>query len=278
MAKRLSKVSEKALREGLKSIGVEEKELPPSLQNTIIKTTPKGPIGKIKVRKMTGLEHNTALKVVKKFEENIGGTEELIEKLDAVSNELPQNQLLLLEALKSPTNRKSLAHLMADYRVEPTQVMNQFAKGCVALGRVGAAIEAHRNLPAVVKALVRDALEDVKEVCSVCVGTGSTRPRKGTVQETSKCPACDGSGKSARASDLKQFAITKLLEVTELTKKGPLVQVTQQTANVHMSASSGGFMERMLQASDEILYPSRKQLQETTSTEVVDADVLPADS
>lgn len=268
----LSKNQEKILRKGLKEMGVEDRELPEALQNKIVLRSPKGPLGQIKVRRQTGLENNTALKMVKKFEENIGGQDELIEKLEAVREELPQNQLDLLEALKEPSNRKSLARLMVDHRVEPTAVMNQFAKGCVALGRVGAAIEAHRNLPAVVKALVRDALEDVKEVCSVCVGTGSMRPRKGTIQETKVCPGCAGSGQSARASELKQFAIGKLLEVTELVKKGG------QTINVGQSVTvktgnGGGFMERMMQTSDQILYGRPKDVVEA---ELV--SVLPEDS
>lgn len=268
----LSRNQEKILRKGLKEMGVEEKELPESLQNKIILRSPKGPLGQIKVRRQTGLENNTALRLVKKFEENIGGQDELVEKLEAVREELPQNQLALLEALKEPSNKKSLARLMVDHRVEPTQVMNQFAKGCMVLGKVGAAIEAHRNLPAVVKALVRDALEDVKEVCSVCVGTGSTSPRKGAVKETSLCPGCEGTGKSARASDLKQFAIGKLLEVTELVKKGG------QTINVGQSVvvkngGGGGFMERMMQTSDQILYGRKEN--------IVDAElvnVLPENS
>lgn len=254
----VSRNQEKILRAGLKAMGVEEKALPEALQNKIILRSPKGPLGQIKVRRQTGLENNTALKIVKKFEENIGGDEELIEKLEAVRDELPANQVLLLDALKEPSNRKSLARLMVDYKVEPTAVMNQFAKGCVALGRVGAAIEAHRNLPAVVKALVRDALEDVQEVCSICVGTGSTSPRKGTVKETKPCPGCKGSGTSARASELKQFAIGKLLEVTELVKKGGQTINVGQSVTVKTSGGGGGFMERMMQTSDQILYGRKK--------------------
>ncbi len=249
----MNKTSERILRKGLKSMGVEEKDLPGALKNEIVQRSPKGPIGQIKVRRHTGLENNTALQLVKRFEDNIGGEVELIEKLEAIEGELPQNQQLLLSMLKDPTNKKSLARLMVDCKVEPTQVMNQFAKGCVALGRVGAAIEAHRNLPAVVKALVRDALEDIQDVCSVCVGTGTTGPKKGAHTETKPCPGCKGSGASARPSDLKQFAIGKLLEVTELVKKGG------QTINVGQSVTvktggGGGFMERMMMTSDEILY------------------------
>jgi hypothetical protein len=268
----VSKNQEKILRQSLKKIGVEEAELPEVLQNKIVLRSPKGPLGQIKVRRQTGLENNTALKMVKKFEENIGGEDELIEKLEAVRDELPLNQVALLDALREPSNKKSLARLMVDFHVEPTQVMNQFAKGCMVLGKVGAAIEAHRNLPAVVKALVRDALEEVEDVCSVCVGTGATAPRKGANKETQACPGCKGSGKSARASDLKQFAIGKLLEVTELVKKGG------QTINVGQSVTlktggGGGFMERMMQTSDHILYGKK--------SDVVEAElvsVLPEDS
>lgn len=252
-----AKIKDKLLRRHLIGMGVKEARLPAQLRDTTIKRSRKGPLGAIVVKSMSGIVPNPAHTIVKKFERNIaGGREDIVEKLEAVRPSLNKEQLILLDLLRKPS-KKTLSHLMADAQVEPMGVMNAYMRGCVELQKMEALIAAHKELPAVVKDLARHAL-DKEDVCGVCVGSGMVKGRQNALKETRKCPLCDGSGKKYTTSDHKEFATTKLLEITKMTtKEGPAISVTQ---NVGVKVNGGvqrGFMERMLETSDKILYPER---------------------
>lgn len=249
-------------------MGTQEKDLPRILRDTVVAKTKSGPIGAITLRNMSGLSPTPATKIVRTFEQNVGGKQEVAEKLMAVEDTLTEAQRALLVLLKSSTS-KSLARLMAETGVEPVGVMNAYAKGCVVLGKINAAIEAHRNLPALIKDLYRHAL-DKESVCKVCVGLKEVPTRAG-VPTSAKvvCPQCDGTGVSLVSSKHKEFAHRQILEVTKLVnEKAPMVQVTQQTAVV-TGGRQAGFFEKMLDAADGIAFPDQKQ-------RIVDAEVVEA--
>jgi hypothetical protein len=260
----LSSTHRKLLRKHLQRLGVPEKGMPAPLKDKIVKKTRKGPIGAIVVRDLSGLESNTALRTVRRFEQNIAdGDEDIIEKLEAVRDELKPEQLALLALLKQP-HRKSLAHLMADAKAEPTGVMTAYAKGAVLLGKLEAAIQAHKGLPTIVKDLVRHAL-DSEELCTLCVGAGKVPPKKGALNETVLCPLCSGAGKTLVASEHKEFAVQKVLEITkQVGSGGTQVNVSQQVA---VAAPQGGLFEKMMRVSDEILFPARKK-------DIIEAEIV----
>lgn len=248
-------------------MGQKEADLPPELRDTVVKRSKRGPIGQIVLRNMSGLVTNSALKTVRTFEDNVGGKDEIVEKLSAVEDTLTAEQKNLLVLLKSSTP-KGLARLMAETGVEPVSIMNAYAKGCVVLGKVQAAIEAHRNLPALIKDLYRHAL-DKETVCKVCVGLKEVPFMAGAPHSKKvPCPQCEGTGVSLVSSKHKEFAHRQILEVTKLVnEKGPMVSVTQQVAVT--TGKQSGFFEKMLDAADGIAFPDQKQ-------RVVDAEVVEA--
>lgn len=251
-------------------MGMKEVKLPEALRDTIVKRSKKGPIGALAIRNMSGMVSSPALRIVRVFEQNVGGKEEVANKLEAVKDSLTKEQLELLRLLRAPS-QKALARLMVEAGVEPVGVMSAFAKGCVVLGKIEAAIEAHKNLPGLIKDLYRHAL-DQESVCKICVGLMEV-PQRSNAPGGVKviCPGCGGTGKSLTSSKHKEFAHRQLLEVTKLVnnEKGPSVQVTQQVAVG--GGSRMGFFERMLDTADNISYPEQKE-------RILDAEIVTSDA
>lgn len=196
----------------------------------------------------------SALPVVRKFEQTIGSREELIEKLSLLEEKLSEKEKAFLTSLREDTRGKTLARLMAEANVSPTKILKHYAEGAVALGKVEAAIAISREQPLLVKDLVRNALDSTK-ICKVCVGTGKVKRQSNDKKEETECPSCEGSGQRIISSKHKEYAMDKVLEIgglVETPKKGGVNVEVQQ--NVGVQVGKGGFMERVLRTSDEILY------------------------
>lgn len=246
-----------------------EDQLPEPLRDKIIKKGPKGPTGQLIVRRITGVENNKAAQIVRQFEENTGGKEDIVEKLEAIRDTLPRGQLVLLELLKS-NSKKKLPRLLAETNVELGSLMKSYSNGALMLGQTAAIIEAARNLPRVMKDLASHAL-DGTQVCSVCVGSGKVTARKGESEETKGCPMCRGTGETLISSKHKKFAVQKILEVGKMVEKhGPTVNVNQQ---VGVKVSGGGaVMEKIALMADEILHGRPVH---ASPEEIVEAEVIP---
>jgi hypothetical protein len=246
--------------------GIQKRHIPPFLRNDILFQTKRDPkLGRIVVKRMTGLVPSPATRVVRKFEELVGSREELAEKLLATGKTTADEEKLLELLAKAPGNR-SLASLMAEAGVKPSRVLRLYAEGAIQLGKVEAAIEVSRNQPSVIKDLLRHALD--KEVyCQTCVGTGTVKARTNSKEENQRCPSCEGTGIRLRSSKHKQFAMEKVLKIGKVIdepKKGTEVNVSQQVGVGVSVQKDGGFMERILHTSDKVLYGRE--------TEVVDAE------
>lgn len=240
-------IEDKILHLGLKAKGV---KIPKELQDEVVAKTREGAIGSIIFRRMSGLQNNGAKRLMNKFEENIGGKDELADKLTAIEDSLNKEQKRLL-ALLRVSNQRGLSRLLAESGAEPVGVLKAYARGCIELGKIDAAIEAHRNLPALIKDLYCMALSK-KGVCDACGGTGKLLKTSQAAKETRPCYFCGETG-ILDASALKQFATQKLLEVTkQIGEKGPLVNV-QTNVGVKIDGK-GSFLERMVSTSDQILY------------------------
>lgn len=257
---------DKIIYMGLKRKGVPDNEIPVELQDSPVAKSRKGPIGSIVLRRMTGLETNSTKRIVDQFEDNIGGKDNLAEGLEAVKEHLPKAQILLLDILKKGSPR-SLARLVAESHVEPVALMRNYAKGVMELGRVKAAIEAHKDLPALIKDLYCHALSKVG-VCDACGGQKMLAKPNG--KDNGPCYFCAGTGIKSQ-SDLKKFATEKLLEVTGQVQKGPLVAV-QTNVGVNVSGQKGSVHEKMMAIGDDILY--KRIPQATNSEPVVEAEVV----
>jgi hypothetical protein len=262
--------SEKEAVMALDALGL---PMPPELQDKIVKKSKKGPIGALIVRKMSGVENNVAKQQTRQFEQNTAGKADIIEKLEAADAEkaLSDGDRRLLDLLRTSRGSKRLAHLIAEAKTEPLGVMKAYARGCVALGQVQAAIEAHSRLPALAKDIFRHAL-DQTIVCEKCVGSGKIAAHKNgesVVMESKICPPCQGSGVTLKASKHKQWAAKVALEMTGQIKGpgGPTVNVQQNVAVAPGSAI--GFMENILKMSDKILFDPRPSGEEVVEAEVV---------
>jgi hypothetical protein len=232
------------------------------VENPVIATSRKGPLGQIVVRRK-GLAPSRAATVVKKFVDNIGGKEDLAEKLEAVGEELNATQKKLLDLLHDPLRtRHSLSRLIAESGTEPVSIMKLYARGAIELGRVEAAIEAHKGLPALIRNLYKHAFEGLG-ICDVCAGIGKTKVQAGQgSKEGPICWKCQGSGKMETTSPHKEFAVQKLLEVTKsVGKDGTNINI--QT-NVGVKIGGEGILEKVIKASDEVLWGK---------SDVVDAEV-----
>jgi hypothetical protein len=128
-----STVADRILRQELRKRGMSEDQLPEPLRDKIIKKGPKGPTGQLIVRRITGVENNKAAQIVRQFEENTGGKEDIVEKLEAIRDTLPRGQLVLLELLKS-NSKKKLPRLLAETNVELGSLMKSYSNGALMLG------------------------------------------------------------------------------------------------------------------------------------------------
>lgn len=256
--------------------GMTERHLPPELRNDIIAKSKTGPLGKLVVRRQTGLEPTGPWNTLKKFEENLRGEtvserrEDLLEKLEAMYDSLPDDQKRLVQILRDETSpTKSIGRLMAEANVEPTKTLTIYAKGAVLLGKTKAAIAIHEGLPRIVKDLIYNHALDKTKVCSVCVGSGKVKAQQGRKGDKEECPQCDGAGEIVTISPMKEFAVKQIMAHSDIAPKGsPLVNVSQQVAVV---GKGGSFMEKVLAASDSVLYPTKH---EANQPDVVEAEVL----
>ncbi len=246
---------EKAIHKALKMKGVPENRMPAFARDGIIAKSKKDALGQLAVRNISGMVSNTTSRVIKRFEESIGSREALVERLEAAEEELRPTEKSLLTGLRDQP-RKSLARLIAETGCSAVRIMKMYVEGTRVLGENDALVLAAQEQPNIVKDLIRNAL-DHKVVCMTCVGSGKVKERKNEVEERAICPQCGGQGTRFATMDLrhKEFAMSKLIEMNRLIpkEKGPMVAVQQ---NVAIAAGNGGgaFMERILKASDEVLY------------------------
>lgn len=263
---------DKALHQALRASGVSEAEMPAHLRNSVVHRSRKGPLGAIVLRRISGVQGNAAAKTLRTFEANVGGTAEVAEKLAAVEGELSAPQKALLAILQSPTNKKGLTRLVAETGCEPVAIMNAYARGCIELGKVEAAIAAHRNLPAVAEELIKLALSK-RGVCDACGGAGLVHAKPGMAKDTVPCTWCEGKG-LVEADKLKSFGIDRVLEMTGQRTKAPMVQVNQgvQVNTRGPGAGAGSIFERVVQATDRILYKREEPV--SRPADVVEGEVV----
>lgn len=245
------------LRRALWKTGVDAALIDTLIPNRIVAKSRKGPLGAIVVRDLSGTSTSPASQAVGVLEDVVG-QESLIEAFAALEEELAPKHKDLLEKMVEnrglvPQKRHSLARLIAETKTEPVAVMRVYAKGAEVLGKTAASILAFRELPGMVKDLVRHAV-DREGVCGACWGKGRVKRKPADKVAKDLCPQCKGSGAGWEISDHKEYAMTKLLDITQMTPKVPQVSITnQQQVAIGMK---GGFMETLLHTADRILHPS----------------------
>ncbi|MGH7274449.1 MAG: hypothetical protein ACREIQ_08345, partial [Nitrospiria bacterium] len=242
-----------------------ESEIPEQLRNVVVKRSKRDALGQIVVRRMSGLDVSPASNVLRRFEAVTEGKDDIAEKLEAVQGSLSKEGQHFLSLIKDKKEgRKSVAHLVAEAGWRPLAAMEAYAKGAIALGKLEAATLAAKEQPAIVKDLMRHAL-DQTDVCMTCVGAGRVPRAPGQTKEKDVCPACEGRGKRLTISEHKEFSMGKLLEYTQMIPKAGGMNVNVQQ-NVGVKVDGGGsFMAKVLRANEEVLYGREK---------VVEAEVV----
>jgi len=257
---------EKAIHQALKAKGVPESRMPAFARDGVVAKSKKDALGQLAVRNISGMVINTTQRVIKRFEDGVESRDVLIERLEAADEILRPAEKQLVQWLKDQP-KKSLARLIAESGCSAVRIMKMYVEGSRVLGENEALVLAAQEQPAIVKDLIRNAL-DRNVVCMTCVGSGKVKLRRNEVEEREICPSCEGRGTKFETSDHKEFAMEKLIQMNRLIpkEKGPLVAV-QQNVGVNVAGGGGAFMERILKTSDEVLYGRKNE-------SVIEAEVV----
>lgn len=230
-----------------------EEELPAILQDKVVKKSRKGKAGQIVVRNLSGVVPSPATQLARKLEHDIAGSkEDVLEKLEAsgTSNRAVQQVKLLLAQRPD----FSLARAIAEAKADVAHVLDQYAKGALALKKMETVLGLYKEMPVLMRDIMRHAI-DRETTCEVCLGAGQVQHKAGANKLSQTCPRCSGSGKSLQASEHKEFAVQKVLEMSEMLPKrgGPLVNVNQ-AVQVNQGSAGSDVLAKLSKAADEILY------------------------
>jgi hypothetical protein len=248
-----------------------ENLLPVLFQDKLVAKSRNGKAGQIIVKSLSGVKPNAAARLAQKLEKELsGGREDIIEKLQASGS---QNQSIQrVVALMQENPRYGLARAIAEAAADVAVVMNCFGKGALELKKLETVLELYKEMPTLMKDLVKHAV-DGEDACDLCYGLGEVQKKAGA-KVGAVCPRCKGSGKVVTSSKHKEFAMQKVLEMTEmLPKKAPMVNVNQAVQVNNSGGMNSDLLERMSKAADEILY-ARPTATPPPDTSVVDAEVL----
>lgn len=258
----LGQKARRKLNQELRKRGVKNSELPALLRDTVVAKSRKGKAGQIVVRSLSGVENSAAAQLARKLENSLSeGRDDVIEKLEASGS---QNQTIKeVSRILTAKPNFSLARAIAEARADVSMVLDSYAKGALALKKMETVLEIYKQMPHLMRDLMRHAIDEETE-CGICLGVGQVTPRAGSKKLSMECPRCKGSGKARNPSDHKEFAVQKVLEMSELLpKKQPMVNVNQA---VQVVSHGADVLTRMSKAADEILY--------ARSNPVIDAEVL----
>ena len=272
----LGQKARKVMKKRLLDEGVKKERLPAIFRDKEVARSRKSPAGQIVVRDMSGIVHNAAARIARKFENNLtDGKDDIIEKLEMVPHEKQTAlQQRLVETMRS-NPRWSFARAVAESKANLATSMNAYAEGLLAMNKLESLMVLYKGLPHLMRDVMHHAV-DSEETCNVCFGVGQVSSRAKGPKLNSPCPRCKGSGTALVSSPHKAMAMKHALEISKLTpEKGPLVAV-QQNSNVNVSAGEGSnILERVAKASDELLYGDVEKKEEAVEAELVYPDDLP---
>lgn len=253
----------RALNRRLVNSGISEEDLPLQLQDRVVKRSRKGKAGQISLRQLSGIQKSPATQLARKLEHELSeGREDIIEKLQAGGG---TNQAVLqVAALLDSNPQFSLARAIVEAGADVAHVLDHYARGALALKKMETVLGLYREMPRLMRDVMRHAV-DQETTCEICFGEGKVPGRANGKTLNSTCPRCHGSGKTVTSSEHKEFAVQKVLEMSEmLPKKTPLVNVNQA---VQVNAGGGSdVLARLSRAADEIIYGRREG--------VIDAEVV----
>ncbi len=254
------------LHKTLTRSGISESDLPHQLQDTVIKKSRKGKAGQIALRQLSGVQKSPAAQLARKLEHELSeGREDICEKLQA-SGGTNQSVLRVAELLES-NPQFSLARAIVEAGADVAHVLDHYAKGALALKKMETVLNLYKQMPDLMRDIARHAI-DKESACDICLGLGKVTGRANGKTLNSTCPRCGGSGKQLSTSEHKEFAVQKMLEISEmLPKKQGMNLNVNQAVQVNAGGSSD-VLARLSKAADEIIYGRG------VTTPIVDAEVV----
>lgn len=197
-----------------------------------------------------------------KFEESLGGRVVLLAGLAHAPRTKELDYVVGL--LGDPDHaRQPLALLCAMGGITAGEILDAYKAGEIARGQAGGARFIGEGLPAVIQDTFKRAAP-YTATCYQCQGTGAITPEPS--QETPNpepvdCPVCGGGGELTYQGDLEHKKLA--LELGKMLSKGGgvSVQVSQKVAQIG-GGSVGGSLEQLQQATDDLLYGGRVEVQE----------------
>lgn len=263
----------------LRGQGVPDEQLPEFLQDKVVKKSRKGKVGQIVVRQLSGVQKNPAAQLARKLENEIAPSrDDLVEKLEA--SPTAGKQIKEVAALLLSRPDFSLARAIAECKADVAGVLDHYAKGALALKKMETVLQLYQEMPHLMRDIMRHAID--KEVdCEICLGVGKVPFKGGGKSLTSKCPRCGGTGRCWQSSEHKEFAVNKVLQLSEMAPggRGPLVEV-KQAVQVNQGGAGSDVLAKLSKAADEILYgtASQRQLSSGDDPYVVDAELSSEES
>lgn len=240
------------LNQDLKKQGVKESELPALLQDSVIKRSRKGKAGQIVVRALSGVQNSGATALARKLENELsGGREDVLEKLQASGTSNPSIQKLV--QIYESNQKFSLARAIAEAKADVAVVLDSYAKGALALKKMETVLSIYKEMPHIMRDLMRHAIDE-EETCGVCFGAKVVAARAGAKKLSQTCPRCKGTGVSRSSSEHKEFAVQKVLEMSEMLPKKQGVAVNVNQAVQVNAGGNSDLLARMSKAADEVLY------------------------
>lgn len=235
-------------------------------ENKVLAKSRKGALGQIVVKRQ-GVQPDKCARIVKQFEDNVGGKLDVADKLMAVQDKLTDREKLLIEFITDPKRKRTrLAHHIAEAQVDPAAIIKKYSEGALVLGQAEALAEAARALGPIARDLVRQATVE-KVACVLCLGRGKVPASRfvGDLEEV-LCTACKGKGGEEKTGKNYQFAVQKLLDMTKMGKPENEVNV-----NVGVQTNiSSNFMERLAKMTE---VPTSISIE--AEAEILDADTPP---
>lgn len=263
----------KQLSKVLRRSGVKENELPPLLRDQVVKKSRKGKAGQIVVRNLSGVVNSPAAQLARKLENDIAGSkEDVLEKLEAAGS--ANRAVQQVKHLLATRPEFSLARAIAEAKADVANVLDCYAKGALALKKMETVLGLYKEMPVLMRDILRHAI-DREVTCEICLGVGQVPYKAGANKLSQTCPRCQGSGKALQASDHKEFAVQKVLEMSEMLPKrgGPLVNVNQ-AVQVNQGGADSSVLAKLSKAADEILYGSPQPQASRVNPYVVDVEPI----
>lgn len=266
------------IRELARLLGVREAQLPKKLRNTVVAKSRKCAVGTIRVRRYTGVEKNAASKILKKFEANAGGKDQILEVLESTeARDHPWIKKLLL-ASRDKVKNTSLSRLIAETGIPISTVVTEYTRGVVFLNQQEAITAAAEGMPHAVRELLRMASPNM-DLCKTCLGVGKIPTRPDHTTLTMECLACHGLGRVLTAGEKAEFAIRELKELSGMKAQGtPQVQINSvknTQNNVLLNGAGESLATTLLQMNERLLHgqgvSGPPQIEEETP---IDAEVV----